>query len=542
MAENEALLVSQNGEKSLQNERTFSPNIENFDDFPNIPLNREEFDDDSSSEGGQSDRDRLLQPSDSLKIIDRSSPTVIHRRVGLIHAVALLVGQIIGSGIFISPTIALKNSGSLGFTLIIWTFGGVLSLMGAMCFCELGTMIEKSGGDYVYLKIAYGKLAAFLYSWLNVWVLDPASFAIKSMTFSLYLNAAFKTGCNEILTLKLFAAISIIFFAALNCISVSLAAKSQVLFTGAKLIGIFTIIVIGAVQIFRGEMQNFHDIFQNTTTNPGMVGHALYAVMWSYAGWNNLNLITEELKNPEKNFNRCMYISIPLVTLCYVLINISYFAVLSTSEMLASNAVAFTFADKLNPIFGFIMPLIVATSCFGSINSQVFGASRGLFSISREGQLPKLFSFVHRETQTPLPAIILRAVLGLLMLLPATIEPLINCLQFIEWIVLCLMFLTVILLRWRKPHLKRPYKVPLIIPILLIPVALYFICTPFISKPIESVMGLVLITAGIPVYYVFLVKKWIPKKIIRCLGYSTYMSALLCNVVEPMTPKSFGHY
>ena len=404
MEERKALLPSHNDRKNTQNDS-------NSKDFDSGERNTDDQLDDlylsDLSEVETSDMERLLHSDNELTIMDRSSPTVIRRRVGLLQAVALVVGQIIGSGIFISPTIVFKNSGSLGLTLVIWTLGGFLTMLGTLCYCELGTMIEKSGGDYVYMKISYGKLASFLFSWLNVWFIDPASFAIKSLTFSLYLTAAFKTGCNDVILLKLLAALSIILFAAINCASVSLSAKTQVVFTGAKLIGILMIVFIGVMQLIKGETQNFHNAFTNSVSSPGMIGHAMYAVMWSYDGFANLNVMAEELKNPEKNFIRCTCISIPLITLCYITINISYFTVLSPTEMLASNAVAFTFADKLNPVFGIIMPVIVATSCIGSINSSLFAASRGLFSMSRENQFPKLFLICtqrHRDTHSGNPS------------------------------------------------------------------------------------------------------------------------------------------
>lgn len=508
-------------------------------DFPDISLD----DDYYCSESEASDRERLLGNHDNNRepnIIDRSKPVVIKRRVGLIHAVSLIFGGIVGSGIFISPTLVLKNSGSVGLTLIVWTLGGFFSLLGALCYCELGTMIEKSGGDFIYLKIAYGKMASFLYSWLNVWFIDPASFAIKSMTFSLYLSAVFNLDCaGNTLLFKLLAAISIIFSSGLNCASVLWSARAQVLFTGVKFAGIIIIICVGFLTITAGHTENFQNSFTHSNTDIGLLGHAFYSVMWSYEGWNCLNYITEEIKEPTKNFPRCMYISIPLVTICYVLINLTYFSILSPSEMLSSDAVAFTFAHKLSPIFGIIMPLLVAISCFGSINGQLFSGSRVLFSIAREKQMPKCLSFVNRHSQTPIPAIVLRTILGLVMLIPTSIEPLINCLLFAEWIYFFAMFVAVVLLRWKKPHLPRPYKVPLIFPIIMIFISLYFIATPLIVNPIESAIGLSILLAGVPVCYIFLVKQYAPRIVQPLLAKITYASYILCNVVEPAIPKAF---
>lgn len=141
--------------------------------------------------GDWEDNDSERSPFIEQRDASGSEGTSIKRRIGLIHAIAMIVGGIIGSGIFISPRYVLGNAGSIGETLLVWTFGGVLSLLGALCYCELGTFIEKSGGEYIYLKIAYGRFIGFLYSWVNVWFLDPGSHAILSLTFAVYATQPF---------------------------------------------------------------------------------------------------------------------------------------------------------------------------------------------------------------------------------------------------------------------------------------------------------------------------------------------------------------
>ena len=474
--------------------------------------------------------------------------TSIKRRIGLVHAIAMVVGGIIGSGIFISPRYVLRNAGSVGETLLVWTFGGVLSLLGALCYCELGTFIGKSGGDYIYLKIAYGRFVGFLYSWVDVWFSDPGSQAILGLTFAVYATEPFFPSrvtadtnakiadCQQPFGLvKLLAACAILILSAVNCISIRLAARAQVLFTFCKLIAIASIVVVAMIRLLSGNtLQFYQHAFEDSATRPGDIGHAFYSVMWAYGGWHGLNYMTEEVINPNKNFPRTLLISIPLVTVCYILINLAYFAVLSKEQVLASDAVALTFASRLSPIFGMAMPLIVSLSCFGSLNMGIFASARVIFSIARERQLPSTLAMVHRKSQAPIPAIFLRASLSLLMLIPTNIENLLNWLLFVEWLKLTAVFICVIWLRWSKPNTPRSFKVNIIVPIFMAVVSLYFTATPFFSNPVESLFGLTVIVAGIPAYFVFIEKDWASNSecFNRLSSKMSYFIQVIFNVVH----------
>lgn len=461
-----------------------------------------------------------LERSPFIEQRDHTSEERLDRRIGLVHAIALVVGGIIGSGIFISPRYVVKYAGSIGETLLVWIIGGVLSLCGGLCYCELGTFIEKSGGDYIYLKLAYGHFVGFLYSWVNVWFLEPGSFAILSLTFAVYATEPFfpsqataassGADCHPPVGLvKLLGACAICILTAVNCISIRLATRAQVLFTSCKLLAVASIVIVALFRLLAGNATGFsQNVFRDSATGPGDVGHAFYSAMWAYAGWNGLNFITEEVKNPNKNFPRTLMISIPLVTLCYVLINLAFFSVLSKQEILASDAVALTFASRLSPVFGAIMPLIVSLSCFGSLNTGLFSSSRVIFSIAREKQLPSTFAMIYRRSQAPIPAILMRASLALLMLLPTNVENLLNWLVFVDWLILCFIFTGLIWLRRKKANTPRNFKVNIIIPIFMACVSLYFAAIPFISNPVESAFGLSVIFAGIPAYYIFIQKRW----------------------------------
>ena len=191
---------------------------------------------------------------------DHDAGDEIKRRIGLIRAIAMIVGGIIGSGIFISPRLVLKNTGSVGETLTVWMIGGLVSLLGALCYCELGTLIKKSGGDYIYLKITYGRLVGFLFSWTNVWFTNPGGQAIGALTFAVYVTEAFfptrtaYDSCQPPFGLvKMLAACAICILTGLNCASIHWAAKAQVLFTFCKLIAVISIIIVALIRLPAGN-------------------------------------------------------------------------------------------------------------------------------------------------------------------------------------------------------------------------------------------------------------------------------------------------
>uniref|UniRef100_A0A673KTT3 Solute carrier family 7 member 9 n=1 Tax=Sinocyclocheilus rhinocerous TaxID=307959 RepID=A0A673KTT3_9TELE len=258
-------------------------------------------------------------------------------RISSDYGICLIVGTMIGSGIFISPKAVLEGTGAVGPCLCVWAACGVLATMGALCYAELGTMIMKSGGEYPYLMEGFGPLLAYLYSWSTIVVLKPSSFAIIALSCAEYASTPFYPGCTppQVVTKCLAAACIFI-----NCLSVKLAYRVQNFFTVAKLLIIVIIVVSGIVLLAQGNTQNLKDPFAGATTSFGAIGLAFYNGLWAYDGWNQLNFITEELKNPYRNLPLAIIIGIPLVIVCYIFVNIAYFSVMTPTELLQSPAVA----------------------------------------------------------------------------------------------------------------------------------------------------------------------------------------------------------
>lgn len=440
--------------------------------------------------------------------LERTGPTEndpIHlkRRVGLVSGVALIVGTMIGSGIFVSPSGLLERTGSIGASFVVWMSCGVLSLLGALSYAELGTMNTSSGAEYAYFMDAFGAPPAFLFSWASTLVLKPSQMAIICLSFGKYAVEAFVTECEPPeIVVKMVALLAMVVILYINCYSVNLATSVQNIFTAAKLVAVFIVILGGAYKILDGNTQHLRDPFANTRYSVGNIATAFYTGLWAYDGWNNLNYVTEEIKNPSKNLPRSIAIGIPLVTICYALINVSYLTVMSPMEMMTSEAVAVVFGNRLLGVMSWLMPLSVTISTFGSANGTLFAAGRLCFAASREGHLLDILSYVHVRRYTPAPGLIFHSVIAGAMVLYGTIDSLIDFFSFTAWIFYGGAMLSLIVMRHTKPNYPRPYKVPIIIPYLMLVISFYLIIGPIVDKPTIEYLYAALFILGGMIFYV----------------------------------------
>lgn len=442
----------------------------------------------------------------------QKSPTGNHhsnvklsRSVTLLQGISLMVGVMIGSGIFVSPRYVLLHSGSVGVTLMVWISSGVMAMFGALCYCELGTMIQRSGGELTYIREALGPLAGFLVSWTMVLILKPASVAIITLSFASYAIQPFlnEKDMDTEQLIKFIAAVCIILITTVNCVSSRWAGQMQVIFMVMKLLAIGIIVLIGASRIVSGHYENFQSPFKGTNPNIGEIAHAFFSGLWAYDGWNQLNYVTEELQNPHKNLPRGVMIALPLVTFCYTLVNIAYFSILTPAEVLSSNAVAVSVAEKVHPTLVVIMPLFVACSCYGAANGSIFTNGRVVCSAAKEGHMPHFLATINTHFNTPLRAIMFPSSISLCLLMIGNLDSLLSCFSFVAWIFLGGTFLSLLILRWKKPHDLRPYKVWIGIPVVMLVVSCCLVIAPLLAKPQSSAVALGFVLSGVPVYLLF---------------------------------------
>ncbi|XP_066597360.1 Y+L amino acid transporter 2 [Prorops nasuta] len=429
----------------------------------------------------------------------------LKKELGLLDGVAIIVGIIVGAGIFVSPKGVLRYSGSLGLALIVWVFSGLLSLIGALCYAELGTMIPKSGGDYAYIMDAFGPLPAFLYLWVALFILVPTGNAITALTFAQYILQPAWPGCEPPYeAVRMLAALITCLLTAINCYNVKWATRVQDIFTGTKIFALVIIMVAGFYWLCIGHTENFQRPMSGTNTEPGFLALAFYSGLFSYSGWNYLNYVTEELQNPYKNLPRAICISLPLVTVIYVMANIAYFVVLTQDEILASNAVAVTFGDKLLGVMSWIIPFFVACSTFGALNGAIFASSRLFFVGARNGHLPTAIALINVQNLTPMPSLIFLCIITLALLIIEDVYVLINYVSFVEALFTTLSVSGLLWLRYKRPDLQRPIKVPIILPIIFFIICAFLVTFPFCVSPWEVGVGLAFILSGIPVYGIFI--------------------------------------
>ncbi|KAJ6660046.1 hypothetical protein lerEdw1_018244 [Lerista edwardsae] len=265
----------------------------------------------------------------------------LRRKVTLTRLIALGIGTMVGSGIFISPKGVLQNSGNVGLSLLVWLSCGILSLFGALSYADLGTTITKSGGHYIYLLETLGPLPAFLRLWAEFVMIRPANMAVVSLAFGQYLIEPFFAPCHApALAVKLITITGITLIIALNCWSVSWAANIQTVLTALKMVTVGLIIVPGIMALSNGHYENFQDSFDTSSVTFDKLPLAFYSGMFAYGGWFYINFVTEEIVNPKRNMPLAVIVSLVVVTVCYILTNVAYYAVLTPQEILDSEAVA----------------------------------------------------------------------------------------------------------------------------------------------------------------------------------------------------------
>ncbi|XP_017881509.1 b(0,+)-type amino acid transporter 1-like [Ceratina calcarata] len=475
---------------------------------------------------------------------ERNEKIGLKRELGLFSAVSIIVAVMIGSGIFVSPTSALERSGSVGFCLIVWISCGLLSLLGALAFAELSTVVPRSGAEYAYFIEAFsplhryaGEIPAFICSWVYVMLLRPAEVAVVMLTFAEYSVQPFSgylkdLSAESMFTLKkLIALLALSLITYINLTSVKLYVKVQNVFTVCKIVACIFVIGGGLWWLLTGHTELLSNPFEGTTHSAGNVALAFYSGLWAYDGWSSAAIVTEEIQKPEVNILRSILIAVPLITVLYVSMNLMYMAALTTPEMISAPAVAVLWAERvLPPWLGFVIPLGVALSTFGCGLSIQFGVSRLCYVAGSEGHVPRVFSFVHMEKMTPAAAVGFQGLLAFVFLLVGNIIALIEFASFLTWVFYGLAMLSLIIMRRTKPKAPRPYAVPISIPWLVLGISIFLAVTPIVHEPSPKYLfALLFIVCGIGIYHTY-----VYKKVRSTLAAKvTYLIQALCLVVAP---------
>ncbi|KER21956.1 hypothetical protein T265_09830 [Opisthorchis viverrini] len=412
----------------------------------------------------------------------------MEKSIGLVTSITIIVGSVIGSGIFVSPQFILVMTNSFGASIVVWIACGLFSLIGAYCYAELGTMMPRSGADYSYVYEAFGPFFGFLRLWIEVVVVRPVSAAVLSMVFANYVLKPAFPACTETpqAALRLIACVCVLLVGFINSLSVRWSARTQDVFTFAKVAALLLIIVTGLVQIGRGRIQEFQDPFEGSNWNPGNLAVAFYNGLFAYHGWNYLNCMIEEMKNPRRDLPIAIVFSCLLITAIYTMANVAYATVLRIPEILTSDAVAVSFANRIYGPAAWIMPIFVAFSTFGGVNGTIMTTSRMFFVAGQQSQMPKLLSCLHMSSLTPIPAVVFTCIFTIVYVVIGEVGSLITYMGFVLWLAIGISVLIVIIFRFTRPTMERPVKVPIVFPFIYVGATLLLVIFAFVGAPTEA--------------------------------------------------------
>ena len=442
----------------------------------------------------------MSNPSDSRP--SNGTAPGLPRVIGFYASTAIVVGTIIGSGIFLVPHNVALQVGSVRALFLVWVVGGILSLAGALSLAELGAAMPEAGGVYVYLRQAYGKLFAFLYGWALLLVISSGSIATLAAAFGIYSSSFLPL---TLLQQKLAGATVIAIFTVVNVFGVRKGAAAQLVFTGAKLSGLA--IIMGFAFFSRHVTPVAAvGVLPAPHTTVASWGVALIGVLWAYEGWHMLSFNAGEVKNPSRVLPRSYLLGTSLVIAVYLLANLAYLRVLPLPALAEYPRVAAKAMEVLaGPAGASFVSALILCSIVGALNGNVLGGPRVYFAMARDGVFFPSVGRVHPRFQTPALAIWIQGVWSIVLVASGTFEQLYTYVISTGWIFYSAAVLAVVILRRRLPALERPYRVwgyP-VLPIAFSLAALAIVVNSLLIKSRESLIGFGIVLAGIPIYLVW---------------------------------------
>jgi amino acid transporter len=424
-------------------------------------------------------------------------------RLGLWDAVSLIVGIIIGAGIFRTPSDIFQMVPSPWIGLLVWVIGGLLALIGAFCFAELASTYPRSGGEYVYLTRAFGPFAGYLFAWAQLTVIRPGSIAAVAYVFADYASKLFRLDASGQLLL---ATGAIVLLTLINVLGVTLGSTTQNLLTGAKVLGLFALVVAGL-----GWGSYEAGTATPASANPGWYIEVMILVLWTYAGWHEAAYVAAEVKDRHRNLPRSLLLGATIVTLIYLLVNVAFLWGLGFAGA-RSPTLAADLVGKVWPGRGEqIMALLVSISALGAVNGMIFTTARIYAEFGLDHRLFAPLGRWSRRWGTPVRALLVQGVICLTMTVLAwgwgegekTFDRMVYLTAAVFWGFFLLTGIALFALRRLDGDKPRPFRVPLypLLPLLFCVWCAGMMFGAILDRPSESLAGLLILCAGLPFYF-----------------------------------------
>jgi amino acid transporter len=448
--------------------------------------------------------------SDKSSVSDAIPKKALHTS----DVIALIVGIVVGAGIFRTPSMVAGNTETTGIFFLTWILGGIVSLVGALCYAELTTTFPNTGGDYHFLKKAYGLRLAFLFAWARMSVIQTGSIALLAFIFGDYLSQVYNLG---IYSSEIYAALVVILLTGINILGVNFGSGAQKLLTTIEVIGI--VLIIGVGFFFAPNENDIPAIAFDMSEHNTSVGLAMVFVLLTFGGWNEAAYISAELRSGSKKMVKALILGIIIITTVYLLINWAYVKVLGITGMAQSDAVA---ADLMRVTVGesgvILIGLLVAVAAMTSANATIFTGARSNYALGRDFQIFSILGRWNSNPSGPINAFIVQGLISLLLiglglLTRNGFETIVEYTAPVFWFFFLLVGIALFILRKKEPDAKRPFRVPLypVTPILFCLTSLYLLYSSIIYTGWGALVGIGVLLLGILFLVAIPKNKLIPK-------------------------------
>ena len=449
------------------------------------------------------------------------------RGLGPVATTAVVVGDVIGTGVFLKSRVMTCNVGTPGRVIAVWVVAGLLSLAGAITYAELAAMWPRAGGEYVFIRNAYNSRLAFLFGWMRFFASGAGSLAALAVGFAIFLNVLLTEKLNVTwFTLNLpgyqvpFGSLQIVALGAIagvtivNCLSVAMGGRFATVLTAIK-VGSIVALGVGVLFFARGSWANF--LLQDNggacegvaaAARGGSAGFAaaMLGALWAYNGWNEMTFVSGEVKNPQRNIPLALVTGMLICMALYVFVNTTYFYVLTPTEVASVPATSSVAGVVVQSFLGDIALTLIAAammvSTLGALHVSTMANSRIPFAMAQDGLFPKPLARVSERTHVPVRALLVQGVWASVLALSGSYDTLTDYVIFVNWMFFGLVIMSIFFIRRRLPREEGAYRArgyP-IVPLLFLLTTTWLLVSTLITSPVRSLIGLALVALGLPVY------------------------------------------